>query len=172
MRCGKTPETISINGKMPPPFKIATVGGTFQALHEGHKRYLVIALAVAERVHIWITSDEYARYTKPYDVLPYPERKARVEQFLRDTNVIHRTVVHELASVRTLAEFVTRSEVDVAVVEPRYLAPFQRLSDRCRAKRGAELAILVKPRTRLGEEELSSTALEKERKTDERLPNS
>src|ERR1700730_6805024 len=53
------------------PFHIATIGGTFQAMHLGHRQYLKLALRLADIVHISLTSDHYASTLKNYPVASF-----------------------------------------------------------------------------------------------------
>src|ERR1700733_15133536 len=71
------------------PFETATVGGTFHAMHIGHKRYLEIAFAIARWVYIHITNDEFANSLKPYRVKPYDIRHRQMEGILTELGWRH-----------------------------------------------------------------------------------
>ena len=51
-------------------------------IHEGHKRLLERAFEVAEYVVIGLTTDEYARAMKPYDVPPFEKRRENLKKYL------------------------------------------------------------------------------------------
>jgi pantetheine-phosphate adenylyltransferase len=62
------------------------VGGTFDPLHEGHKKLLRRTFSLAGRdgeVVIGLTTDRFAS-SKTHPVRPYEERKAQVEKFIRE----------------------------------------------------------------------------------------
>jgi len=62
------------------------VGGTFDPLHEGHKKLIRRSFSLAGRdgeVVIGLTTDTFAK-AKTHPVHPYEERKAEVEKFIRD----------------------------------------------------------------------------------------
>ncbi|HUW85446.1 MAG TPA: phosphopantetheine adenylyltransferase [Methanoregula sp.] len=67
------------------------VGGTFDPLHDGHKRLLTRSFEIAGpagHVVIGLTSDSFAsRKTRP--IRPFAKRKADLEHFL--SNTIHST---------------------------------------------------------------------------------
>lgn len=139
---------------------MATAGGTFNTFHEGHKEYLKIALGISDVVHISVTSDEFARSLKSYHVRPYDVRCKELEVFLDSMGAGERCEFHELSCDAELAKFVIETPLDVAVVEPRYLARFQELNQRRRERDQREYCILLKPRTRVDGAELSSTSLQ------------
>jgi pantetheine-phosphate adenylyltransferase len=141
-------------------FPVSTVGGTFNTLHLGHVDYLKIALAISDIVHISMTSDRYAAALKSYEVRPFDVRLKELKSFLESMEAINRTMVHCLESRRHLTTFIMEAEFNVAVVEPRYFKLFQKLNDRRKTLNLQEYCILLKPRTRLGGVEISSTALQ------------
>ena len=61
----------------------AVIGGTFEAFHRGHRRFLRAALEGSSRLVIGITSDEYARSSKGHPVESYRVRAGNVRRFLR-----------------------------------------------------------------------------------------
>ena len=87
-------------------------------------------------------------------------RCKELEVFLDSMGAVERCECHELSSEAELAKFVIENSLDVAVVEPRYFARFQELNQRRRDEGRPEYCILLKPRTRVGGAEVSSTSLE------------
>jgi cytidyltransferase-like protein len=146
------------------PFRTATVGGTFQAMHLGHRRYLELTLSLAKTVHISLTSDRYASALKDYPVAPFDVRHKEVQSFLDSIGASNRAEIHELKSMDQLQDFVLTSPLDVAVVELQYLELFQTFN-RLRSGRGMdEYCIVLKPRTKVDGFDISSTALQTPRK--------
>src|SRR5215467_6188254 len=109
------------DGTGKPPFRTATIGGTFQAMHLGHRQYLSLALRLADIVHIFLTSDHYASTHKKYPVASFDVRSKEIRSFLTSIGIIDRTIIHELSSSDQLEEFMTTTALDVALVEPQYL---------------------------------------------------
>ena len=62
------------------------VGGTFDPLHDGHKKLLkkVFELSEGGKIVVGVTSDRFARATKKVLLRPYAARAARVRRFLRE----------------------------------------------------------------------------------------
>jgi len=63
-------------------FKKTVVGGTFDAVHDGHKLVLKTAFENAESVVIGLTSDDFAKRFKTKDVSSYNERKSGLDEYL------------------------------------------------------------------------------------------
>ncbi|MCL1811624.1 MAG: inosine/xanthosine triphosphatase [Methanomassiliicoccaceae archaeon] len=62
---------------------ISIVAGTFNILHEGHKRLIEKAFEVGDEVIVGITTDEMASGTRE-DLMPFYLRKRELEAFLGD----------------------------------------------------------------------------------------
>jgi len=58
------------------------VGGTFDGLHEGHRRVLEAAFANGKSVIIGLTSDDFARRFRTRNVAAYVKRKAALEEYV------------------------------------------------------------------------------------------
>ena len=67
-------------------FDHVVIGGSFDVLHKGHKRFLETAFKVGERVSIGITSDDFARNIPSklmiQNISPYAERLRDLKNFL------------------------------------------------------------------------------------------
>lgn len=62
------------------------VGGTFDPLHDGHKRLLDRSFSIAGpegRVVIGLTTDSFAS-KKSHPIRPFPERKGELERYIAD----------------------------------------------------------------------------------------
>lgn len=66
--------------------------GTFSPLHDGHKFLLRFAFSLAQKVYVTITSDAYTSKHKPH-VLPFAQRKAKVEEFLQTEQLLQRAEI-------------------------------------------------------------------------------
>jgi pantetheine-phosphate adenylyltransferase len=61
-------------------------GGTFDPLHDGHKKLLkrVYELSDGGEIVIGVTSDAMARAYRDRDVRPFEERAAAIQQYMRE----------------------------------------------------------------------------------------
>ena len=136
------------------PFATITMGGTFNALHVGHKQYLEIGCRIAERAIVHVTTDAFAYILKPYKVKSYEERVAALERFL--TSLGRTAEFRALDSNEQIRDFCVDCDVSIALVEPAYLALFQDINIERRLRRLSEMYILVKPRTMIDGADVSS----------------
>lgn len=60
------------------------IGGTFDPLHDGHKKLLkkVFELSEGGEIFIGVTSDKMARTNKNREVLPYKLRAEKIRQYM------------------------------------------------------------------------------------------
>jgi pantetheine-phosphate adenylyltransferase len=73
------------------PFRDVAVGGTFDALHRGHKILLRTAFRVGDRVLIGLSRNGFVRrLRKDHRVDPYLKRKRGLTSFLKKEGVLQR----------------------------------------------------------------------------------
>jgi inosine/xanthosine triphosphatase len=99
------------------------VGGTFNTVHRGHKALLDKAFQVADLVVVGITSDEMARGRKER-VVPLPERKARLEEYLRSKGTNWSVTVIDRPSGRVDE----RTDITALVVSPETRASAEEIN--------------------------------------------
>jgi cytidyltransferase-like protein len=128
-------------------FKLATIGGTFNDFHKGHKEYIEIALHSAEKVHIYLTTDQYAQMSKVYRPVKYERRLLRILSFLQKKQQIGKCEIIPLDSLAQLEKRILSVNYDFALVEPAYFEQFKSylLKKEKKGKKG--FSILLKPRT-------------------------
>jgi cytidyltransferase-like protein len=142
-------------------FKLATVGGTFNSLHKGHLEYLAIAFSIAKRVHIFLTTDEYAKRTKIYTPHPYEKRLLRLTTLLQKQGLLESCEIIALKSDLQLERSIIKGNYDIAVVEPAYFQLFQSFNSKRTKRQKSKFCIIYKPRSvdNLGKD-ISSTRLQ------------
>ena len=115
------------------------VGGTFDPLHEGHKRLLerAIELAKGDRLEIGVTSDRMARRRLRF-VLPYRLRVENLKRYLSEMGVKNARIEKiEDAFGKTLEE-----DFDYLVVSPETEVTARRINEE-REKRGMKAIEVV-----------------------------
>jgi pantetheine-phosphate adenylyltransferase len=69
-------------------FRKVAVGGTFDELHKGHRRLLVKAFEVGEKVLIGLCTDKFVKkMSKPHMTAPYEVRLKELQTFLEKSIV-------------------------------------------------------------------------------------
>jgi pantetheine-phosphate adenylyltransferase len=142
--------------------RVATGGGTFDTLHLGHQHYLRTAFEHADRVVLYVSSDEYAKAKKVYEVRPYHLRVRRLESFIINKLRINRDR-YEIRQLSTLAQVkndLLKEDIHIALVVPEYYALLRRINKERMDNGKKGILILVKERTRDHKNgDLSSTAI-------------
>jgi cytidyltransferase-like protein len=129
------------------PFTLASIGGTFNSLHQGHKRYIEIAFKSALNVYIQLSSDKLAQEIKHYNVYSYHERLNKLETYLNERGWNGRYSIFILESRAKLREVILDNEFDLAVVEPAYFADFLEYNSYRTGFGKQQLCLIYKPRS-------------------------
>jgi pantetheine-phosphate adenylyltransferase len=70
------------------------VGGTFELLHKGHKKLIIKALELSDRVILGLTTSTMLKtYPKPHKVADYEERKTKLTNFLKSREVLDKVQI-------------------------------------------------------------------------------
>ena len=78
-------------------YKVVAVGGTFDILHAGHEKLLMLAFQLGTKVLIGISSDRLVSLMrKNHPVEPFPERFRQLTRFLRSKGWNHRAKIVKL----------------------------------------------------------------------------
>jgi cytidyltransferase-like protein len=144
--------------------RIATIGGTFDALHQGHKDYIKLALDFSDYTIIYLSTDEYANGKKNYQVKPYEERYKRITQFLQQIGCQQKCEIRPHAEandiiVAYLNEFILHDVSYITIVSPEYYEKLLTINRLRESKGMNSILLVVKPRLRDGKTELSSSAI-------------
>lgn len=134
------------------PERIATIGGTFDTLHAGHKEYIRLAFEFAERVWIYVSTDDFANKQKKYLVRPYEVRVEKLAEFLHQNVDCHRYQIRRLQRMEELQQDYLeapelREHIHMAIVSPEYYDYFQELNAMREARGLKSFLTLVKRRT-------------------------
>lgn len=142
------------------PFRLVSVGGTFNALHDGHREYLKLALRLADKVHILLASDSYARQRKNYHPRPLSNRRRSIKTFLDNLNCADRVEIQTLKNVADIERYVTGEvSLDLVLVEFAYMKWFDEWNFD-RIQHGYPMyGMLCKSRTAIHGIELSSSMI-------------
>jgi pantetheine-phosphate adenylyltransferase len=103
-------------------YKLASIGGTFGAFHQGHKDYIDLAFALAKRVQIGINSQSYAQTYKQYDVSPLEQRLKALNEYLAEKHFSKRLcaiMVYE--NLNDFHRALLEPSVDCVVITDEYL---------------------------------------------------
>jgi cytidyltransferase-like protein len=65
-------------------FKKTVVGGTFDSLHQGHRKILKTAFECGEEVIVGLTSDDFAKRFRTRAVASYTKRKASIQEYAKE----------------------------------------------------------------------------------------
>jgi cytidyltransferase-like protein len=140
--------------------RLATIGGTFDILHPGHKDYIRLAFEYADRVLIYLSSDEYCKDKKDHELLPgflrpkvrpYDDRVKDLVEFLREIKCQDRCLIRRLNKKDDLVyDYIGnpdfREKIYMAIVSPEYYEFFRAINEE-RPKNGlVNFLILVKER--------------------------
>ncbi|UCH02257.1 MAG: phosphopantetheine adenylyltransferase [Candidatus Bathyarchaeota archaeon] len=70
------------------------VGGTFELLHKGHKKLILKALEISDRVIIGLTTSTMLKmYPKPHKIADYEERKKQLTNFVKSREVLDKVQI-------------------------------------------------------------------------------
>jgi pantetheine-phosphate adenylyltransferase len=132
--------------------RVATIGGTFDTLHAGHKDYIRLAFEYAERVVIYLNSDEYSNGRKHYSVRPYEFRAEQLKTFIQELGGENRYEIRRLYSFPEdvkndyLNDSDLKDNANIAIVSPEYYNYFLEINSERQARYMSSILILVKPR--------------------------
>jgi len=158
------PETYERYQKGDP---IATIGGTFNKLHRGHKEYIKLAFDYAKNVLIYVNSDEYAVKNKEHHPISFykkreNELKEYIERHLEENRLERSYEIKCLNNKQELeADFLhganLRKRISMVIVIPEYYETFSEINKLRQISGSKNFLILVKQRTLLGRYDMSST---------------
>ncbi|MEK7728399.1 MAG: adenylyltransferase/cytidyltransferase family protein [candidate division KSB1 bacterium] len=131
---------------------IATIGGTFDTLHAGHKEYIRLAFNFAEYVRIYVSADEFVQDHKRYSLRPFEARVEKLLEYLQQNFEFSRYQIRRLRSLEELREDYLetpglREHLHLAIVTPEYYDFFQELNRQREARGIKSFLTLVKQRT-------------------------
>jgi cytidyltransferase-like protein len=148
--------------------RLATIGGTFDALHQGHQDYIKLAFAFSDHTVIYLSTNEYLNGKttgrKNYQVRSYEERYNKLAEFIKEIGCENKCEIrrhnHEDDFKSSyLNEFTNPDVLYMAIVSPEYYTRFLEIN-RLRETNGMKgILLVVKPRFRFGNTDLSSSSI-------------
>jgi len=144
--------------------RIATIGGTFDALHQGHKAYIKLALDFSDYLIIYLSTDEYLNGKKNYQIKTFEERYEKLENFVKQIGCQDKCEIRPHGNVDDfvtdyLNEFTRHDVLYMAMVSPEYYEKFLAINRLRESKGMNSILLVVKPRFRDGNNDLSSSAV-------------
>jgi cytidyltransferase-like protein len=140
-------------------FRLASIGGTFNALHDGHKRYIVAALQLADEVHVFVASDDYAGERKSYKPRKLEKRLDAFRAYTRSLDCSERVITQVLRLKGDIEAYVRGSEdLDVVVTEHDYFDWFDEWNESRKHDGHEYYNILCKERTTVPGSKLDLTS--------------
>lgn len=140
---------------------IACIGGTFDALHAGHKEYIQMAFAAADFVLIYLASNRCVQREKKYDVRSYDDRCLRLLHYLTESGIPpSRYQIRQLKTKKQLFTDLAAESFHLAIVAPEYEFIFRRINRMRKKNRVDPVKVIGKKRTCDSEHhEISSTEM-------------
>lgn len=117
------------------------VGGTFDALHLGHKTLLRKAFEVGDKVYIGVTTDEFVKKIGK-KAKSYAIRVKRIQKFLDDENLQEKAIIMPLNDFYGNA---IEKDYDAIVVSPESYSRAREINDIRKRKGIKEIEIIVAP---------------------------
>jgi len=131
-------------------FREVAVGGTFDALHRGHKILLRTAFRAGDRVLIGLSRNGFVRrLRKNHAVDPYPKRKRALISFLKKEGLLERGRIIPLDD--PYGPTINNSTIDVLVVS-RFTKKMADRINSIRRRRGLKPLSVVSIRMVLAED--------------------
>lgn len=100
--------------------RITALGGTFEQLHKGHRKFIFRALQVSDKVIIGLSSDGFlAGRRKKHDFSSYKDRLASLKSFLSKIVALDRVTIVPLED--PYGPTIVNEEISAIVVSPETL---------------------------------------------------
>ena len=128
--------------------RTAIIGGTFNAMHQGHKDYINLAFEFADEVKILLTTDEYAKNFKSYEVSSYQYRERRLRQLINQINDYKDYTIFPMDSERYLINFCLTNDITMALIIPENYSLFEKINRLRQQEDKPAMLLLVKERTK------------------------
>lgn len=136
--------------------RIATIGGTFDTIHIGHKEYIQLAFEYSDHVLIYVSSDNYIAGRKNYGSKPYRIRVQLLKEFIREIGYEKRCEIRLLETQQNLENDLLNEKIDIVIISPEYYDFFLKINYKRESKGMRSFLILVKTRTHFQGIDISS----------------
>ena len=128
------------------PFNHVAVAGTFDGIHDGHRKYLALAFHLAKRVTIFLTDDIYT-VSKNHTVRSLADREKDLCSYLASIpGTQDRYIIRYVSSKLICATEIIKSDIDSVLCDPTRLPWVEIIQEGRRQNRRPGLVTIVKPR--------------------------
>ncbi len=135
----------------------AIIGGTFDAFHIGHQEYIRYTFQHANKVFIFLSTNQFAEKLKCYYVEPYQVRKAKITKFIKANSFANDFIIIPLQSSAQVVKFCLNHDITKTVVSEEYAYLFQKINQKREKSQKPTIQIDIKPRAKQFIPELCST---------------
>lgn len=145
------------------PFNWIGLGGTFDHLHQGHKRLLRMAYALSKNLAIGLTTENLLKHKQYSDkIQTYQERKRNLEKYLEEIHAFSEECIKILPLKDFSGPAIEQNTMEALICSQETYQNAERIN-KIRSKKGiSPLVIIVVPLIRNSKgEKVSSTNIRK-----------
>ncbi len=124
------------------------IGGTFDALHIGHKEYIKFAFQSASKVFIMLTDDNYASGKKSYKVKSCEERNYKLVDFIKEQKFSIEYYINKIKSDNEIIDFCLTHKINMGITSPEYRTLIKKINLIKLQQKLSPLTIKIKQRAK------------------------
>ena len=137
------------------PFKHLLIGGTMDCFHRGHRDFIDLAHSLSDFVTIVLSADSYAQKFRSYQVRDFTSRRTAIYNYLKTQNLLDRSEILRGPDDADNRSFYADPKFDAILI---LKCDFELVS-KINQQRKDKYVIIVKPRSEINGQDISSTKL-------------